>query len=150
MSTVDDHLTAGAGLGPRRFDHAQFDARSLARAKGRALISVCLPARDEEATVGLIVSNIRTELVDSARLVDEIVVVDDRSVDATARVAAKAGAMVVPTAHPTLEGSGKGAAMATAVDVSSGDVIVFLDADVLNFASHFVIGLVGPSSPTRV
>ena len=141
---LHDRMTADVQPGLRRFHHSQFDARALANAKDGAAVSVCLPARDEEATVGLMVATIRTELVESTHLVDEIIVVDDRSVDATAQVAAGAGATVVPTACPPTEGAGKGAAMATAIGVSRGDVIVFLDADVVNFAAHFVVGLVGP------
>jgi glucosyl-3-phosphoglycerate synthase len=134
----------GTEPGLRRFHHAQFDAEKLARTKGRTVVSVCLSARDEEATVGGIVAVIRTELVERAHLVDEIVVVDDLSTDATAAVASRAGAIVVPAHHPPPEGAGKGAAMATALAVSKGDVVAFLDADVVDFAAHFVVGLLGP------
>jgi glucosyl-3-phosphoglycerate synthase len=54
-----------------------------------------LPARDEEPTVGRIVESIRRELIERVPLVDEIVVIDSRSSDATAAVAAAAGATVV-------------------------------------------------------
>jgi glucosyl-3-phosphoglycerate synthase len=77
-------------------------------------------------------------------LVDEIVVVDDRSTDATAAVATRAGALVVAAQFPPEAGAGKGAAMATALAVSKGDVIVFLDADVVDFSANFVLGLLGP------
>jgi glucosyl-3-phosphoglycerate synthase len=78
----------------RTFRHDDFTARSLADVKSRRghVTSVCLPARDEAATVGPIVEEIRRDLVDGARLVDELLVVDDHSTDATARVAADAGA----------------------------------------------------------
>ena len=79
----------------RTFHHAQFDARALADAKAGRTVSVCLPARDEEATVGHIVASIRRDLVETVGLVDEILVVDDHSDDATATVAADAGARVI-------------------------------------------------------
>jgi len=122
---------------------------ALAEAKDRQglTLSVCLPARDEEATVGRIVTAIRTELMERVPLVDEIVVVDDGSVDGTARAAHLAGARVcaaesVLPALPT--GTGKGNALWKSLFVSEGDVLCFLDADIRNFAPHFVTNLVAP------
>src|SRR3954451_21193557 len=67
------------------------------RAAGPAgTVSIVLPALNEEATVGGIVGAIRRDLMaPAAPLVDELVVVDSGSSDATARVAAEAGARVV-------------------------------------------------------
>ncbi len=122
------------------FDHRHFRAADLVAAKGGRSVSVCLPARNEEATVGGIVAAIRLELVERVGLVDEVVVVDDGSSDATAERAAHAGARVVPsTASP-----GKGQALSRALASARGDVLVFLDADVANFGAHFVVGLLGP------
>ena len=69
-------------------------ARSLCDMKARTAlsVSVCLPAHDEEATIGEIVAAIRHSLVERDRLVDEIVVLDDGSADRTAERAAEAGA----------------------------------------------------------
>jgi len=135
---------SGSG-GLRRFHHGEFSVQSLVAAKGATTVSVCLPARDEAATVGDIVALVRCELMERAHLVDEVVVVDDRSVDATAEVAASAGARVVESFYSPPSGSaGKGGAMATALAACTGDVVVFLDADVTNFAAHFVTGLLGP------
>ena len=54
-------------------------ARRLLRAKGDSRVSVVLPARNEEATVGAIVSTVREHLMDRLPLVDELIVVDSRS-----------------------------------------------------------------------
>lgn len=62
---------------------------------GRGSVSVVLPALNEEATVGEIVATIRRELMEKVRLVDELVVIDSGSTDATAEVAREAGARVV-------------------------------------------------------
>jgi len=78
------------GVGPT-FDHRDFDVAALVEAKAGRRISLCLPARDEEPTVGPIVERVRKRLVDRHPLVDEILVVDDASTDATARTAADAG-----------------------------------------------------------
>ncbi len=137
-------MTPAGRRGPRPFCHREFSAEALARAKDAATVSVCLPARDEARTIGRIVETIRADLVDDVRLVDEVLVADDRSTDATAAVAAAAGAVVVPVATPAGPESGKGAAMATALAASRGDLVVFLDADIEGFSSHFVVGLLGP------
>lgn len=64
--------------------------------KGRrqATVSVVIPARNEERTVGGVVTAVRDELVRKVPLVDEVVVMDSDSTDATAEVAEQAGATV--------------------------------------------------------
>jgi glucosyl-3-phosphoglycerate synthase len=136
-------------IGPvvRTYDHADFSVDELVAAKVGRSVSVCLPARDEEATVGDIVACIRAELMVAAPLVDEIVVVDDHSRDRTGAVAAAAGARVVRAIEVLPEygeGHGKGEALWKSVYAATGDVIVWCDADIVGFSSHFVTGLLGP------
>ena len=131
----------------RAFDVERLDARALVDAKRGQRVSVCLPARNEEATVGAIVETIRTDLVDLLGLVDEVVVVDDHSSDATAAIAASAGARVVDASKVLREhghGHGKGEAMWKSLYEANGDLIVWCDADIRDFDSRFVVGLVGP------
>jgi glucosyl-3-phosphoglycerate synthase len=131
----------------RTYDFRDFPATRLVSAKKGRRVSVCLPARDEAATVGQIVTAIRAELMDRNSVVDELLVVDDGSTDATARVAEDAGASVIDAASVLAEygdGPGKGGAMWKAVHVATGDLIVFCDADVRDFDTGFVRGLVGP------
>jgi len=110
-------------------------------------VSVCLPARNEEATVGPIVAAIVRELVDGRGVVDEVVVVDDGSTDATAAEAAAAGAVVVAAddVMPGVgRGTGKGEALWKSLHVARGDVLVFCDADLRHFDAAFVTGLLAP------
>lgn len=126
---------------------ADWPAELLLGLKGSDRVSVVLPARDEQDTVGRIVSTIRRDLVERTPLVDEIVVIDSRSVDETAAVAAAAGAKVFgqDTILPRLPClSGKGEALWKSLAVTSGDIVVFVDADLVNFSSSFVTGLLGP------
>jgi glucosyl-3-phosphoglycerate synthase len=129
---------------PGRFhSHSEFQAEDLAAGRGRS-VSVCIPARNEETTVGGIVRTVRdrfTAAGGGVDLVDEVIVVDDGSVDRTADVAESAGAKVVRVVG---SGGSKGEAMSVAVQASAGDLIVFLDGDVDPFPHHFVPGLLGP------
>jgi glucosyl-3-phosphoglycerate synthase len=113
----------------------------------RTVVSVCLPARDEAATIGPIVAAVQRDLVECEGLVDEIVVIDDGSTDATARIAAAEGAIVFAESLilPDLpSGTGKGNALWKSLYACRGDVICWLDADIRNFDSAFVARLVGP------
>lgn len=130
----------------RSYRWADFSPDRVHSLKRGRRVSVCIPARDEEATIGQIVSSIRRHLVDEVAVVDEMVVVDDHSTDATAEVAAAAGAVVhhagsVLGDHPT---GGKGQAMWRGVHVTGGDVVVFCDGDIREFDPGFVLGLAGP------
>lgn len=129
---------------PRRvYNHQEFDPGKLAAIRRRS-VSVCIPARNEEGTVGAIVRSVRDRFMAEAGgvdLVDEIVVVDDGSSDRTAEIAERAGARIARDEHSR---GGKGEAMRLAVQASSGELIVFLDGDVDPFPPHFVPGLLGP------
>ncbi|MFF3753971.1 glucosyl-3-phosphoglycerate synthase [Streptomyces sp. NPDC002018] len=123
------------------------DRLLVAKAARGTTVSVVLPALDEEATVGAIVSVIRRELMERAPLVDELVVIDSGSTDRTAEVAAAAGARVVhrDAILPRLPAlPGKGEVLWRSLLVTSGDVVCFVDADLRHFSADFVSGTVGP------
>lgn len=127
--------------------HAAFTVEHLQAAKGDRVVSVCLPARDEAATIGAIVSMVRAELQDGCGLVDEVLVLDHGSADDTARVAAAAGAAVRSADDVLAEygaALGKGDVLWRSVAAARGDVIVWLDADLTSFDTHYVTGLLGP------
>ena len=113
-------------------------------AKGDRTVSVVLPALDEEQTVGAVVASVRPLL---GTVVDELVVMDSGSSDATVRVAAAAGARVVlredvlPELPPL---PGKGEVLWRSLAATSGDVLVFLDSDLVDPDPAFVPSLLGP------
>ncbi len=120
---------------------------SLLAAKAGRVVSLVVPARNEAATVGDVVTRVREALVDTVALLDEIVVIDSDSTDATYDVATDAGAVVHRAAEirPDLGWvPGKGEAMWKSQFVTQGEVIVFMDADLLDWDTHFVPGLLGP------
>ncbi|MBT3165882.1 glucosyl-3-phosphoglycerate synthase [Streptomyces sp. Vc74B-19] len=116
------------------------------RASGQT-VSVVLPALNEEATVGEIVSVVRHDLVLQVPLVDEVVVIDSGSTDRTAEEAAAAGARVVhrDAILPRIPAvPGKGEVLWRSLLVTRGDIVCFVDADLRDFSSDFVTGIVGP------
>ncbi len=137
----------------RLFDHEDYlpdalvAAKETARVGGRPLsVSVVLPARNEEPTVGPIVATLHDRLVEEFPLIDELLVIDDGSTDATAALAAEAGAKVVAAESilPTHGSGGKGEALWKSLRASRGDIVVWCDADIRNFGERFVLGVIGP------
>jgi glucosyl-3-phosphoglycerate synthase len=117
-------------------------------AKAGRTVDVILPALNEQDTVGNIASAIRGALMCPGRtLVDDLVVIDSGSADATARVAADAGARVLQRDQVLGDipvERGKGEAMWRALAATAGDVVVFIDADLNSFTPEYVVGLLGP------
>jgi glucosyl-3-phosphoglycerate synthase len=128
----------------RSFHHAEFPAARL-RAVREETISVCVPAREEAATIAAIVAPLVG--LREAGVVDQVLVVDGDSRDGTGAIAAALGADVVnpsallPEFGPAL---GKGDAMWRALSVATGDLVCFVDADSEDFGAHFACGLLGP------
>ena len=116
----------------------------LMELKGSTRIAVVIPARNEVATVANVAGDILRDL-DS--LIDELVVIDSLSTDDTARSAAAAGARVhsVAEIRPDLGiRGGKGEAIWKSQFVTDSDLIAFIDADLTDWGTHFVLGVLGP------
>ncbi|MEU1009528.1 glucosyl-3-phosphoglycerate synthase [Streptomyces sp. NPDC005890] len=136
-------------LSTRSWSVADRSLHQVLAAKQRTgrTISVVLPALNEEETVGDIVAVVRHDLVEQVPLVDEVVVVDSGSTDRTSQVAARAGARVVHRDDilPRIPAvPGKGEVLWRSLLVTGGDIVCFIDADLKEFSSDFVTGLVGP------
>ena len=131
----------------RTFDPAGWTAERVHALKRGRTVSLCFPCRDEAATIGELVSSAGRQLVEGVGLVDELIVVDDRSTDQTHDVAVAAGATVVDIEdwhHVHGVGHGKGNALWVSLLASHGDLIVWCDGDVSSFTPDWVVRLLAP------
>jgi glucosyl-3-phosphoglycerate synthase len=137
-------MTAAAA---RTFDADAWDIDRVFAAKAGRSVTLCFPCRDESATIGALVTSARRHLVDEIGLVDELVVLDDRSTDETRIVAATAGATVIhiDDIHSTHGvGHGKGNALWASLIATTGDLVVWCDGDVTSFTPDWVVHLLAP------
>jgi glucosyl-3-phosphoglycerate synthase len=119
---------------------------SLKRERGLT-ISLALPALNEEQTVGNVIETIKQSLVKAAPLLDEIVLIDSNSTDRTREIAQDLGIPVY--IHQTVlkkYGSrrGKGEALWKSLYCTQGDILIWLDTDIVNIHPRFAYGLIGP------
>ena len=116
----------------------------LERAKAGRTVSVVLPALNEEETIESVIDSI-SPLVDG--LVDELIVLDSGSTDDTEIRAIAAGARVVSREQALPEvpvRSGKGEALWRSLAATSGDIVVFVDSDLIDPHPMFVPWLLAP------
>jgi glycosyltransferase involved in cell wall biosynthesis/nucleotide-binding universal stress UspA family protein len=110
-------------------------------------ISLALPAFNEEETVGTIIKMMKRDLMQRVPLLDEIVLLDSNSTDRTREIAEKEGIPVY--IHQNLlerlgPRDGKGEALWKSLLVTRGDIIVWIDTDIVNIHPRFVYGIIGP------
>lgn len=113
-----------------------FDLTTTTALRGNQRIAVVIPARNEAATIGAVID----AATHHEGLVDQIIVVNDHSSDDTRAVALRHGARV----HDLQGASGKGEALRAGLAATSCDLVVFLDADVLNPGVDYVARMVQP------
>ena len=89
-------------------------------------VSVIVPARNEERRIAPLLESLARQ----KRRADEIIVVDDESADGTANLARRLGARVISAPVKPEGWVGKTWACWTGAGEASGDLFVFLDADV--------------------
>ncbi len=156
-------VVSGGDQGPRRDTREEVDrgvrtievtaelvGEALA-AKPQTTVSVCIPCRNEASTIGPIVSTIVRSLMNADdALVDEVLVFDDGSADATAAEAVAAGARIVNVGGRVgVGGSGKGNVLWESVAASTGDIVCWVDGDLLAFDADYVRRLVVPLLAVR-
>ncbi|NLH00028.1 MAG: glucosyl-3-phosphoglycerate synthase [Chloroflexi bacterium] len=128
-------------------EFANLDELVDRKRKQNMTISLALPALNEAETVGNVISTIKKALMDDTPLLDEIVLIDSNSTDGTREIAASLGIPVY--IHQDIlprYGSrhGKGEALWKSLCVTHGDIILWIDTDIVNIHPHFVYGLIGP------
>ncbi len=102
-------------------------------------VSIVIPALNEAPTIGRLVRLCRRN-----PRVDEVIVVDDGSIDGTPEVAARAGAIVLTSSL-----LGKGASMEDGIAVACSEVVLFLDGDLREVCADLVERMVGPIEEGR-
>ena len=119
---------------------------SLKRERGLT-ISLALPALNEEKTVGNVIQTIKAALVEAAPLLDEIVLIDSNSDDRTREIAQSLDVPVYIHQEVLPKyGSrrGKGEALWKSLYCTQGDIVIWLDTDIVNIHPRFAYGLIGP------
>jgi glucosyl-3-phosphoglycerate synthase len=152
MTVLSDRVTdmVADGMAGHRWltDHSwsrpSWTVADLVAAKNGRTVSVVLPALNEEETVAGVVETITPLL---GGLVDELIVLDSGSTDDTEIRAVAAGARVISreAALPEVAPQpGKGEVLWRSLAATSGDVIAFVDSDLLDPDPMFVPKLLGP------
>ncbi len=142
--TSDTARPGDVWLSSQGWQRPDWTLEDLVAAKHGRTVSVVLPALDEEKTVGAVVRTITPML---GGLVDELIVLDSGSTDATDARAREAGARVVRREEALPEVApqpGKGEALWRSLAATTGDIVVFIDSDLIDPDPMFVPRLVGP------
>jgi glucosyl-3-phosphoglycerate synthase len=126
------------------FEHSDFSTEELL-AQRHESVTVCVPARETADRIGNTIAQLLP--LREAGLIDELLVIDADSGDGTAEIARQAGAVVhseneLMTDYGPCQG--KGDAMWRALSVAKGEILVYLDGDIADIGSHYVVGLLGP------
>ena len=129
-------------------DFLPLEALADTKASLQETVSVVIPALNEAATIAGIITTLQNTLMRTVNLVDEIIVIDGGSTDGTADIASSAGALVygidtLPSPHGLEAVRGKGAAIWKSLLKVHGSLVVCIDADIIEFDSRFVYGLIG-------
>jgi nucleotide-binding universal stress UspA family protein len=115
--------------------------------KQNLTISLALPALNEEETVGKVIRTVKNALMKRMPLLDEIVLIDSNSEDRTRQIAERLGLPVY--VHQNIlpqygARHGKGEALWKSLYCTRGDIIIWVDTDIVNIHPRFIYGLIGP------
>ena len=115
--------------------------------KQKVTVSLALPALNEEGTVGEVIRAAKRELMERVPLLDEIVLINSNSKDRTREIAQELGIPVF--IHQEILSQygariGKGEALWKSLYVTHGDIVLWIDTDIVNIHPRFLYGLLGP------
>ena len=97
-------------------------------------ISVVIPVLNEEKTVFNVV-----KLAKKSKNVDEVIVIDDNSIDKTVDEAKKAGATVFKSSK-----IGKGVSMREGLNFAKNDIIIYIDGDIDYYEGDIIKKITDP------
>lgn len=129
----------------KSFDPTGWTIDLACATKGSTTISVCIPCKNEAETVGDLIRMIEPVLLGT--LIDELIVIDDDSVDGTSEIAREAGATVIPISDIHRhhgKARGKGNALWASLVASRGEIVVWIDGDITSFTNEWIVRLVMP------
>jgi glycosyltransferase involved in cell wall biosynthesis len=110
-------------------------------------VSLALPSLNEENTVGRVIQTAKKNLMEDIPLLDEIVLIDSNSTDRTREIARAEGIPVYIHQEllPELSSrDGKGEALWKSLFVTKGDILLWIDTDIVNIHPRFIYGILGP------
>lgn len=108
------------------------EQKNILKQKKRTKVSILIPAKDEEETIGMLLEDINTIIKKNKEYVWELIVIADHCIDKTEEIVKKHKA----TCFCNLKSSGKGNALRTGFEKATGDIIIMLDADYSHQAEH--------------
>ncbi len=130
------------------FHYSQFNVEKLLNLKNKKglTISLCFPTLNEAKTIGSILKVVERDLYKTG-LVDEVFVIDSDSTDLTHEIVKSSVFKFIK--HKNILKNygtfkGKGEALWKSIFITKGDLIVWCDADIENFNSRFIYGILGP------
>lgn len=141
---IENRMRTETWLAENSWNRPTWTVDELIAAKKGRTISVVLPALNEEETVASVIDTI-SPLVGG--LIDELIVLDSGSTDDTEIRAIAAGARVVSREQALPEvptNPGKGEVLWRSLAATTGDIVVFVDSDLIDPSPMFVPNLVGP------
>lgn len=102
-------------------------------------VSAIICAFNEERTISKVI-----ETAYSYPNIGQVVVINDGSTDSTGHIIRSLSESIDLTYINLLPNRGKGYGMASGLELSTGDIIVFLDADIVNLTHDHIDRLVSP------
>ena len=105
-----------------------------------------LPALNEEKTVGRVITTIKEALMDRVSLLDEIILMTLilRRPDRLQKTWASPSISTSSCCQNLAPEHGKGEALWKSLLVTHGDIVAWIDTDIVNIHPHFVYGILGP------